>query len=162
MCLEEDDSVAFISYLLPNAQPIRFVSPSNRYIYIPEDFGMLRVSCKVEGNPRSVITFKREDPKYTDNSEKTSSDNCLEILYESFSHLFDRGWYACYATNLWETVVYRIHLDVHMEPVTEKPRNDSKTSRCCHGDCVVTCLSHVGHTLITYQSSILIVFYSCR
>ena len=138
--------------MLPNAQPIRFVSPSKGDIHIPEDLGTLRFFCKVEGNPRSIITFKRENPDSHDNAEKTSSDNCLEVLYTSFFSLFDSGWYVCNATNLWESVVYRIHLDV--EAVTEKP-----PSRCCRGDCVVTCWSHVGHTLITYQSLILIVFY---
>jgi hypothetical protein len=161
VCLADSGMINLISYVLPNAEPIRFVSPGNSAIYAA-DSTRLHFSCKAEGFPVPKVTFTKRNGEALNYPTLTSPDgapNCLNVFYRVFHSLWNGGPHKCVAVNVWEDVKFNVLLtsqEIPLKPLQSSVQNFTATPPIVEvgGAVTLTCIIDIREDLILNLYSI--------
>ena len=139
VCVSSEGTVSKISYVLADYEPITFVTPraEKSWRSVP-DFSPVTLNCSVTGSPTPRLEWVNRGRTLTNEGghiELTRKTNSLSLHFVSYSQLFDRGWYGCQASNVWESNTHEVHLPgrQHAALPTVSPSKDTFSTYCIPG-----------------------------
>ena len=120
VCVSSEGTVSKISYILADYEPITFVTPraEKSWQSVP-DFSPVTLSCSVTGSPTPQLEWVKRGRTLRNEEghiELTRNTNSLTLHFVSYSQLFDKGWYGCRASNVWESSTHEVHLPGQQDP----------------------------------------------